>query len=152
MSRYSSLLFFSFVLLFVGCSPSLAPLYRDYEVSTSPNEHQLDTRISSALDRAGWTVVSSDTPQAISTEERTLSTWGLYRVTASLEVVPLGENHVRVLIHPYRKFFTGSKSKIPYLSRNLKRNLIPDLRQAFTEQGLVAVGTPMERDRQTLTR
>lgn len=150
MKRFFGLLTLSALLLLSACSPSLAPLYRDYEVGQ--NEENLDARIHAALQEAGWTIIEGEAPQAIATEARTLSNWGLYRVTASLEVVPLGADHVRVMIHPYRKFLTGSKSKIPYLSRGLRSNLVPDLRAAFTDQGLVAVGNPMERDRKTLTR
>lgn len=129
-----------------GCSPSLSPLYRDFEVRNRAGADE--ARIEAALEQAGWSPAPDVSPSAVTTEERTLTQWGLYKVTARLEVVPLGDGHVRVLVHPYRKFVTGSRSKIPYLSRSLRNQLLPDLNKAFEAQGLHAVGTAVERDRE----
>lgn len=127
-----------------ACSPALSPLYRDYQVPDGASA--FDERITAALEEAGWDTVGVDTPNAITTEERTLSHWGIYRVIASLEVTPLGSDHVRVFVHPYRRYFTGGRGKIPYLTRSIRSKFLPELNDAFEEQGLSVVGTPLERD------
>ena len=127
-----------------ACSPALSPLYRDYQVPDGGPG--FDERITAALEEAGWDTVGVDTPNAITTKVRTLSHWGIYRVIASLEVTPLGSDHVRVFVHPYRRYFTGGRGKIPYLTRSIRSKFLPALNEAFEEQGLVVVGTPLERD------
>jgi len=136
------------LLIMSGCSPSLSPLYRDYEVS--PADSSIDDRITAALVDAGWDTLESDIPNTIATESRTLSRWGLYRVTASLEVTPLGPDHVRVFVHPFRRYITGGKGKIPYLTPGVRSKFLPGLTESLREQGLVAVGTPIERDEETV--
>ncbi|QXD14308.1 hypothetical protein GQ464_012760 [Rhodocaloribacter litoris] len=129
-----------------GCSPSLSPLYRDYEVAGAGAATDLRGRIEVALRQAGWHLVEADAPNVVATEARTITNWGLYKVQASLEVAPLGERHVRVFIHPYRKFFTGGRSKIPYLRGSLRRAILPALTRAFEAQGLRMIGSAVERD------
>ncbi len=131
-----------------GCSPSLSPLYRDYQAPKA--ETPLDDRIATALLEAGWDTLHTDTPNAITTESRTLSRWGLYRVTASLEVTPLGPDHVRVFVHPFRRYVTGGKGKIPFLSPSIRSKFLPELNDALENQGLMVVGTPIERDEETV--
>jgi hypothetical protein len=146
--------------LFVGCAPSLSPLYRDYDVEPAPastsvgdTEQSTDEvdrgiydRIRAALADAGWTEAPSAAPNVVSTEPRQLSNWGIYRVVVSLDVVPVGEQHVRVLFHPARIYFTGGRSKIPYLGSEMRSALLPELNEAFEAQGLYPIGTPRERD------
>lgn len=136
--------FFAMVLVVSGCAPSLSPLYRDYAVE--PDSSSLDDRIVAALQEAGWDTVDTRIPNAIATEERVLSQWGIYRVTANLEITPLGSNHVRVFIHPYRRYIFGGKGKIPFLTRALRSRLLPDLRDAFERQGFIVAGTVFDRD------
>ena len=131
-----------------ACTPSLSPLYRDYQVP--PGDDSLDARIVAALEDAGWDTVSTDVPNAIATKEKVLSNWGIYKVTASLEVTPLGRDHVRVFIHPFRKYIFGGKGKILYLTGRIRSRFMPELNEALTEQGLVVAGTPFERDRTKL--
>jgi hypothetical protein len=152
--------------LISGCAPSFSPLYRDYDVEPVPNGDQVEyadsysgeahdrndlgddlyARIRAALADAGWTETESTAPNAVTTEPRSLNNWGVYRVVVSLDVVPVGEQHVRVLFHPARRYFTGGLSKIPYLDSGLRRALLPDLNEAFSKQGLYPIGTPRERD------
>ncbi len=140
----------STALIGSACSPSLSPLYRDYEV---PEEGApIEQRVTTALADAGWDTVQVDVPNAITTEEKILSHWGLYKVTATLEVTPLGANHVRVFVHPYRRYLTGSKGKIPYLTPRLRSKFLTSLNAAFREQGLTVVGTPVERDESVTKR
>ena len=138
-------------ILFVlpGCAPSLSPLYRDYEMGQSDST-SVDGRIVAALKDAGWDTVATSVPNAIATEEKVLSNWGLYKVTASLEVTPLGQDHVRVFIHPYRRYVVGGKGKIPFLTRRIRSQFLPELNDAFEGQGFAIAGTPFERDDSTL--
>jgi hypothetical protein len=155
------LLFLCFAAISSGCAPSLSPLYRDYDVerpsevglvessggvSENTGDRDVNARIREALADAGWTEAAAAAPNAISTEPRQLSNWGLYRVLVSLDVVPVGDRHVRVLFHPVRRYFTGARSKIFYLDGGMRRALLPELNEAFEAQGLYPIGTPRERD------
>ena len=151
-------------ILATGCAPSFSPLYRDFdieppaeraavtEVATTETgaemeeEDELYERIHMALAEAGWDEASPTSPNVVSTQPRQLNDWGLYRVLVSLDVVPIGGRHVRVLFHPVRRYFTGSRSKIPYLNGGLREALLPELNEAFEAQGLYPIGTPRERD------
>lgn len=132
------------LLLATACSPSLSPLYRDFEIA--PSDTSLNARIAAALIEAGWDTVSTDVPNAVTTDEKVLSNWGIYRVSASLEVTPLGRNHVRVFVHPYRQYFIGGRGKIPYLTRPLASKFLPALNTAFRKHGIHGAGTLFERD------
>lgn len=136
-------------LILSGCAPSLSPLYRDYDTGPSDST-SVDNRIIAALQDAGWDTVATDVPNAIATEERVLSDWGLYKVTASLEVTPLGRDHVRVFVHPYRRYVVGGKGKIPFLTRRVRTKFLPELNEAFKEHGFATAGTPFERDKTAL--
>ncbi|MEP0546221.1 MAG: hypothetical protein ABJF88_04765 [Rhodothermales bacterium] len=149
-----------------GCAPSFSPLYRDFDVEpltdlslaerasleaeTTTEQDDVYERIRMALAEAGWDEAPPASPNAVSTEGRQLSDWGLYRVLVSLDVVPIGDHHVRVLFHPVRRYFTGGRSKIPYLSSGLRQALLPELNEAFEAQGLYPIGTPRERDEEDL--
>lgn len=143
---FASLL--SAAALLSACSPSLSPLYRDYGIPS--DSASVDARIVAALEDAGWDTVKTDIPNAIATSEKVLSHWGIYRVTASLEVTPLGQDHVRVFVHPFRRYIFGGKGKILYLTRRIRSRFMPELNEALKEQGLVVAGTPFERDRTKL--
>ena len=138
------------VLSVNACAPSLSPLYRDYEVQQA--EEPVAERIEAALVEAGWQVVPASAPNALATDERKVRSWGLYSVVVSLEVVPVGEHYVRLYLHPYRKYFTGNRSKIPFLKKSLQRALLTDLNRAFYQEGLQAIGTGIDRDRQASAR
>lgn len=126
-----------------ACTPRLVPLYRDYEVRA--NDGPVRDRIEAAFIQAGWPLGPSSAPNVVSTEERTLRNWGLYRVVATLEAVPVGDEYVRLYVHPYRNYFTGNRSKIPFLNGSLRSRLLPALNEAFQEQGFTLVGTPFDR-------
>ena len=133
-----------------ACAPSLSPLYRDYEIQTE--DQPIAQRIEEALIEAGWQTTPSSAPNVIATQERKVRSWGLYTIVVSLEVVPVGESYVRLYLHPYRKYFTGNRSKIPFLKKGLQRALLKDLNETFESRGLVAIGTGLDRDRQTSSR
>ncbi|NNF57771.1 MAG: hypothetical protein HKN04_05970 [Rhodothermaceae bacterium] len=138
-----------------ACAPSITPLYRDYEVratlsSDVSNEGEVFMRIRSALTEAGWTEAPADAPTVVSTEPRTVSDWGLSRTEVSLDVAPIGDRFVRVYFHPVRYSALGGRTKVPYLNSGVRRALLPDLNEALAAQGFVVLGTPRERDEETV--
>lgn len=137
--------------LLLGCAPSTSPLYRDYaphSVSSREGSHGEDVyaRLRAALATAGWREAASAAPNALSTEPRELSDWGLYEVLVSLDVVPVGGGYVRVHFHPVRRYLTGARTKIPYLSSGIRRAILPDLTDALQAQGFRPLDPPHERD------
>ena len=133
-----------------ACAPSLSPLYRDYEIQAE--DQPVTQRIEEALAEAGWERIPSSAPNVIATQERKVRSWGLYSVVVSLEAVPVGQGYVRLYLHPYRKYFTGNRGKIPYLNTTLRRAVLKDLNEALQTRGLVAIGTSVDRDRQASAR
>lgn len=135
------------LLVVAGCAPSISPLYRDYDVGSNGND--VRERIHDALAATRWDVVETDTPHVISTDTVTIRRWGLYSVEVALEVAPIGDNYVRVFIHPYRHYFTGTRRKMPYFKKRLRRTILPKLQEAFEAQGLIAIGSSRERDKKS---
>ena len=155
-----------------ACAPSLAPLYRDYDMPSpdtllavavsesmnpsgepsgmAPDEgvgaRTVPERIVAALNEAGWDTTATDLPHAIATKQRVLRRWGMYSIVFYLEVTPLGRDHVRIYIHPFRKYVFGKASKIQYLTRRIRSRFMSELDEAFSKHGLKPAGTPFERD------
>ncbi|MDX1531765.1 MAG: hypothetical protein R3362_09590 [Rhodothermales bacterium] len=134
-----------------GCAPSLSPLYKDYRIGPAPQtETAPDTsvyaRIRAALSGTGWEEVPPEAPNVVSTAPREMGDRLLYRITVSLDVAPIGDRHVRVFFHPYRRFITGGRSKISHLSGSLRAALLADLNAAFEAHGLLPLRAPRERD------
>jgi hypothetical protein len=132
-----------------GCAPSVTPLYRDFEVrpgTVAADTADLRGRLRAALVDAGWTLAPAVTPEAVATAPRTVSDVGLYRTEVHLDAVPVGGRYVRVFFHPYRRYLSGGRSKVPYLGAGLRRRLLPPLADALARRGLVAVGLARERD------
>ena len=105
-------------------------------------------RIRTALANAGWEETEPSARNVITTAPREFRNWGLYEVRVWLDVAPVNDRYVRVLFHPYRYYVTGTRGKVSHLNRSLRSAFLEDLNQAFSDQGLVAVGTPVERDRE----
>lgn len=137
------------VLFVSGCSPRISPLYRDYEVTAeyASADAEVLVRIEEGLQEAGWSLADPITDNIVATDERSFRSWGLYSVRVSLEVAPIGGDYVRLMIHPYREYAWGTKSKIPYLRRSLARSVLSDLHDTFEERGLAFIGTRESRDR-----
>ena len=150
MIKTSSLLLCLFCTLWLlqGCSPNLGPLYRDYEVEATDDD--IYDRILAALEVAGWDTTASSAPNAIKTKNRTLNHRLIYKTVAALEIIPIGDEYVRVLIHPYRHNFLRMKSKLPYLPTNMERKIVPDLTEALEAQGVYVPGG-MPADSKTLS-
>ena len=104
-------------------------------------------RLEQAFLDAGWLLVEGTAPNAVTTGFRTMRNWGLYKVVVQLEAVPVGDMHVRLFVHPYRQYITGSRSKIPFLKGRIRRSVIRDLDVSFSQNDLRAVGTDISRDR-----
>ncbi|MCY4158894.1 MAG: hypothetical protein OXE92_04125 [Bacteroidetes bacterium] len=134
-----------FILAAIGCSPALHPLYRDFKHnhSNSPPLRQIEL----ALMEAGWELTDSPSPNAVSTVEREIRNWFLYKVVVQVEVVPVGSQHVRLFVHPYRVYVTGFRSKIPFLKPGIRRRIVHDIDRAFESHNLIEIGTDMSRDR-----
>jgi len=130
-----------------ACTPSLHPLYQDYEVK--PHSASTQERLQKALIDSGWTLKSSTIPGIVTTDNRQVRQWGLYAIVVSLEAVPIGGGHVRLLLHPYREYVWGTRSKIPFLNGSIRRSVLRDLDAAMSAQALTAVGTGISRDRGT---
>ena len=124
--------------LLQGCSPNLGPLYRDYEVDKV--DVDIYDRILSALDATGWDTTTASAPNSIKTEGRIMNRWLIYRTVASLEIIPIGDDYVRVLIHPYRHNFLRMRSKLPYLPSNIERKIVPQLTAALADEGVYIPG------------
>lgn len=132
-------------LLAGACSPPTAPLYRDYGRTESPDDARVHERLAAALHEAGWEIVDTDLPGVVATDERTLRRWGIYRITVSLEAAPVGERHVRVFVHPFRRFVTGGRSKLFALDRGLREAIFPELDAALAERGFAAISSEVPR-------
>jgi len=140
---------FLFIGLIVGCSAELSPLYRDYLDDKNAEDVQVVRIIQEALGEAGWKMDEQISPYVVTTEPRQFQQWGLYRIEVHLDVAPMEDEVVRVLFHPYRIYFTGGRSKIPFLSPRLRRQVLKDINLAFEDHGLLAVDTPIKKDRET---
>ena len=93
------------MLFVMGCSPSLAPMFKDYEIADEEDASEaVQQRVMSALQDIGWVPAEEAIlPTVILTEERILNRRGIYKNTAVLEVLPSNQDkaYIRVLIHPY---------------------------------------------------
>lgn len=132
-----------------GCSPRLSPLYRDYEVTAESNLENgaVFERIDRGLRAAGWVPAKGITDNILATETRQFREWGLYKIVVDLEIAPVSGDYVRLLVHPYRVYFTGKKSKIPYLRGSLARSVFASLHDEFEKEGLTFIGTAQSRDK-----
>jgi len=104
--------------------------------------------VEKALRNSGWILISSTIPDVVTTDSRRVRHWGLYAIVVSLEAVPIGGGHVRLLVHPYREYVWGTRSKIPFLNGTIRRSVLRDVDAAMSAQALTAVGTGVSRDRE----
>ena len=128
-----------------ACTPRLSPLYRDYTVPDAiARDEEVLVKLHAALVDAEWQIAPEQIDNLVRTEPRTVSRWGLYKVTVYLEAVPIGSDYVRIYVHPYREYVTGGRSKIPFFNRRTQAELLPALTEALEAQGLHRVGAPPE--------
>lgn len=133
------------VLLLAGCAPRFAPLYRDFEAPRDSTQ----ARLARALTASGWTLGNASPAGTLSTAPRSGSEFGLYRMGLSLDALPLGEQHVRLLFHPVRRYAWGSRSVISYLPRGLRRRYEGELVRALKAEGFTPAVSGARKDRET---
>ena len=139
----TSLFLFLCICICAGCTPSLSPLFRDYEIDE--RDDTVVERIERALEEAGWELTEASAPNAIRTDFKTLNRRLIYKTIVALEVVPIEDRYVRVFIHPYRDNLIGGRAKIPYLPSNIRRRVVPPLAEALEREGLFTPGyTPAD--------
>lgn len=141
----SSGLLLASLLGLAGCAPRLAPLYRDYRV---PAEGA-SPRLARALAGAGWALDSTAVPGVLLTRPRDGASFGLYRMRLSVEAVPLGADHVRLLFQPVRAFTARRRTHVPYLPGGLQRTFVPDLDRALKAEGFTPEASGALRDYRT---
>jgi hypothetical protein len=117
-----------------GCAPTLAPPYLDYAASDTEAANR-DESLKNSLTQAGWQVDMEAATGLLTTLPRTISHAGIYRTVVYLEVLPLASDRVRVLIHPYRVYFDGARSKLGYLPSGVKREIETPLLEAMRANG-----------------
>lgn len=148
----------AFLLFVTGCAPTMTPLYRDFEIQTdagetmSLSEEDILEKIRAGFAEAEWEVAEGVTESTIETEPRTYRRWGIYDVQVHLEVVPVGGQHVRVMVHPYRVFFNDRSRQIGYLRGSLARSIMNDIEEPFEEQGLEFAGFAQARDKAAMEK
>lgn len=127
-------------LVLGACTPPSAPLFHDFrQPGPEVAGDSLLAVVALALEDAGWTVSAIESG-VVRTQEQTVRQWGIYRIVVSLEAMPIGERHVRVFIHPFRRFVTGGQSKLFALDAGLRASLLPPLDREFAGRGF----TPIE--------
>lgn len=143
-------------LLLAACASTPTPPYRDYEVRRVPSgaglgaDTTLTTRLRSAVVAAGWETAPSLSPGVVTTAPRSVP-GGLSRTTATLDLVPVdaGEapaRFVRVVVRAERRGLLGGRSKVYALDGGLRERLLEPITEALAARGLVALGTPRDRD------
>jgi hypothetical protein len=120
----------------VGCTPSVSPLFRDFEVRAAADDPGL---IREALEAAGWSIAPDTTSSYLRTLPRRFNERGIAASEVELEIVPMARQHVRVFIYAQRVYFFGHRGTLPYLSSGLRDRFVPQLSQAFGERGMVLV-------------
>lgn len=146
-------------LAWAGCAPVVTAPYRDFEdarfearIGMARDTLDLPGRTRRALEAAGWTTRAGVVEAMVRTDPRPMRPWGLYVTEVELEALPLSGGHVRVLVHPYRRWIVGGRRKVPYLRSGLSDEILRELAPAMRAEGLVVLGTPAERDRRAGAR
>lgn len=132
------------LLALVACAPRLSPPYRDYEVRTEAGG-TVDL-LREAVEAAGWTLAPSLDPDIVTTESREVATGLGSRTEAALDLVPLDGGYVRVYVRAERRSLLGGRTKVYALDGALRQAVFAPLSEALAGRGLVALGTPRDRD------
>lgn len=132
------------LLALVACAPRLSPPYRDYEVRTEAGG-TVDL-LREAVEAAGWTLAPSLDPAIVTTESREVATGLGSRTEAALDLVPLDGGYVRVYVRAERRSLLGGRTKVYALDGALRQAVFAPLSEALAGRGLVALGTPRDRD------
>lgn len=132
-----------------GCAPSIVPLYRDYETASTGDS--VYAQIREALVESDWELSENRYGESvISTEEKSLQNFGIYKTSARIDVAQVNGGYVRVYVHPFRKYLiSGRRSKIPYLDRRMRRQVVAPLNDALAARGIQIRGSALEREEKT---
>lgn len=131
------MLILGMITAFSACSPIVAPAYIDYQVEKK--EGSVQERLERAFKTQGWIVSHHD--DVLGTDEKMIQDLAVYKLFVSFEVLPMGENQVRLLIHAFRKYrLSGTRSKIPYLERHIKSAAVKPLQEALKQEGFEILG------------
>jgi len=129
-----TILLIALLFLSAGCSPSISPLFRDFEVGSGGQD-----AVQEALEAAGWSLDRESDRRYMTTLPRRFNNRGLMFSEVKLEVVPMAGEHVRVFFHAERVYFFGHRGDLPYLSSGLRDSIVPVLAEAFSERGMKLV-------------
>ncbi len=140
------------LLALAACASVPTPTYRDFEVRAAPAaaDTSLVARLAGAAAAAGWTPEPVD--GIVKTAPRPVPGGVFSRATARLDLLPLnaGPGHVaryvRVIVHAERRSFLGGRTKVYALDGGTRRTLLGPISEALAARGLVALGTPHDRD------
>ncbi len=141
------------LLALAACASVPTPTYRDFEVRTAPAavaDTSLTLRLAAAATAAGWTPEMAD--GIVTTAPRPVSGGFLSSTTARLDLLPLnagpahGPRYVRVIVRAERRSFLGGRTKVYALDGGEQRALLAPISEALAARGLVALGTPRDRD------
>ncbi len=143
------------LLALAACASVPTPTYRDFEVRAAPGataDTSLTARLGAAAAAAGWTAEVPDPTGIVTTAPRPVPGGLFARTTARLDLMPLnaGSDHgarfVRVIVRAERRSFLGGRTKVYALDGGTQRALLGPISEALAERGLVALGTPRDRD------
>ncbi len=128
------------VFWITGCSPRVSLLYVDYEVEG--DSATVVDRVAEGLQAAGWDLATPEASNSLRTDTRTFDRRILYKTIAYLEAVRIGDEYVRVFIHPFRHPFIGARNKLPYMPNTLRRAVFPALGEALEPLEIYQRGVP----------
>ena len=140
------------VTVLAACSSVPSPTYRDFEVRSVPADSSLTVRLRRAATAAGWTVVGETAQGTVSTAPRPVPGGIIGRTTAALSLTPLnagashGARFVRVTVRAEQRGGLGGRSKVYALDSRLREAMLGPVETALAAEGLVALGTPRDRD------
>ncbi|MEO0557371.1 MAG: hypothetical protein AAF170_04215 [Bacteroidota bacterium] len=146
MLRFWTLVLALATALLAGCAPTLSPPYRDYEVRAEVSGDSLTRQLVNAATEAGWTPVPAESPRIVSTASRPVGQSLLSKTTAALDLVPLDGGFVRVYVRAERHSVLGGRSKVFALTGALRESVLGPISTSLADRGLVALGTPRDRD------
>ncbi len=131
-----------------GCTPRLAPPYSDFR-PTSAAGVPADT-LAAALVEAGWPLGETSAPGIISSAPRRID--GASRITAALDLLPLGGGTVRVLVRAERRGLFGGRTKVFSLDPRLRRAILADVTTSLRARGFLPLAEARRRDEDTMRR
>lgn len=133
MKRFALPLCTLLALCCAACTTTIPPAYLDYKAK--PDEKNVRNRIETVLKAQNWNTLLQNAP-SLQTEEKEISDLVAYKLLVSLEVLEMQDHRIRIWIHTTRKYrLSGTRSKLPYLERHVKKSVAMPLQKAMKEAG-----------------